>query len=207
MYNPSYSKIESQSLALQLIRENPLGLLISTSNQKIQANYLPFIVSDSEEEVGLISHTARANPQWKNLAGSTLISFQGPQRYISPSIYKKGLNVPTWNYAAVQIQGEVQLVTDRKGIQQILNQSVTYFEKENQTSWSYTLPSDMQEKLEAAIIGIKIKILHIEAKFKLGQNRHKDDQEAVLNFLKHHTTDAKLYSWMLKCRATIAAFD
>lgn len=43
------------------------------------------------------------------------------------------MNVPTWNYAAVQMRGTVELIQDQKGINDILHSSVTVFEKQNGT--------------------------------------------------------------------------
>jgi transcriptional regulator len=118
-------------------------------------------------------------------------------------MYKGKNNVPTWNYAAVQICGEPEIVTDSKGIHEILLSSVEYFEFRNQSSWSYELPPAMKKKLETAIVGVKIKALSI-AKFKLGQNRSDQDYEAMLEFLKssNRPSDRELLEWMLRSHKT-----
>ena len=97
MYRPAYSRNEDQKLALQLIKEYPLGILISRSSDKINTGYLPFIISEIDQQVFLFSHLAKANPLWQNVDGEVIISFQGPQSYISPTIYVNKMNVPTWS--------------------------------------------------------------------------------------------------------------
>jgi len=157
-------------------------------------------VRQTQDEIELIAHFAKANPHWKKLSPSVIVSFQGPQRYISPSIYVKKDNVPTWNYAVVQIQGTPEIVSDQNGIKDILNESVQFFEAQNKTDWKYDLPTSFIEKLESAIVGLRIKVKKIDAKFKLSQNRDSEDYEAVSHFLKASESpkDQELLKWMLR---------
>ncbi len=161
---------------------------------------MPFLAVEKDEDIFLLSHLAKANSQWKELAGEVVVSFQGPHRDISPSIYKSAMNVPTWSYAAVQIYGAVEILSDVSSLKEILNESVRYFESKNGTSWTYNPPTQFQDKLEAAIIGIKITVSKLEAKFKLSQNRGSEDYESVLGFMKNSgkEKDQEIYNWMIK---------
>lgn len=199
MYRPNYSFNENSELIFQLIQAYPLGLLISESSGQIESNYLPFIVLQEGDEIFLISHLAKANPHWKNLRSEVVVNFLGPNSYISPTICIDKNNVPTWSYAAVEIRGSVELITDSDGINSLLNQSVDFFETKNQTNWSYNIPKPMQKSLESAIMGLKIKITKIESKFKLSQNRSPEDYAAILNYFKESSSaqDCGMYDWML----------
>lgn len=200
MYRPQYSINENQQLALQLVEEYPLGLLITRSGEAIDTGYLPFFTKEENQEIYLHSHLAKANPQWRKIDGDVVVIFQGPHRYISPTIYVNKMNVPTWSYAVVEIHGTLEIISSSIGIKDILNETVKLFENKNGTSWSYDIPEKMQEKLESAIVGIKIKIKKIEAKFKLSQNRSAEDYHSVLEFFKNskNQRDLELYNWMLK---------
>ncbi len=202
MYRPAYTVPENQDLIFELIQEYPLGLLISNLDGKLQANYLPFIAEKVGEEIFLLCHLAKANPQWKSLSPEVMVSFQGPNRYISPTMYVDRENVPTWSFAAVQIQGAVEIISDGAGVSEILNKSVHAFEKQNGTDWSYELPTPMQKRLESAIVGLRIKATGIEGKFKLGQNRASMDDEAVLRFFQRSPLqrDQEVHAWMKKTR-------
>ena len=202
MYKPSYSVIESRELALELVKEFPFGLLVSTHAGKIEANYLPFLIVEENHEMILLSHLAKANSHWTRFDGEVLVSFQGPNRYISPTIYINKLNVPTWSYATVQIRGTVEIVSDRDGLKDILSRTVHFFEEANTTSWSYELPMQMQHSLEAAIVGIKIRIVNLESKFKLSQNRNKEDYQAVVDHFRESMDpkDRELHKWMVKTK-------
>lgn len=199
MYRPSHTINDDRELAVRLIQDFPLGLLVSQAKGDLESSYLPFLVEFKDNELVLTTHLARNNPQWKNLGEEVLVSFQGPNRYISPTMYKGKNNVPTWNYAAVQVRGRPEVLTSRTDLKEILNQSVEFFETRNETSWKYDLPEALQEKLESAIVGLKIRSKPF-AKFKLSQNRNDADYESVLDFLitsKKHS-DQELLQWMIK---------
>jgi transcriptional regulator len=67
----------------RFIAAYPFGLLVSPS---LAATHLPFILAPQEGDKGtLYGHVARANPQWKEMAGQrVLVVFSGPHAYITP---------------------------------------------------------------------------------------------------------------------------
>ncbi|MGZ3772604.1 MAG: FMN-binding negative transcriptional regulator [Pseudobdellovibrionaceae bacterium] len=197
MYRPFYTSYDDQDYTLDLIREFPLGLLISTFEGRIQANYLPFMARVDENKIVLTAHAAVANVQWKNLGQEVVVTFQGPNRYISPTVYASQNNVPTWNYAAAQLRGTPEVITSSQHIKEILNESVGYFESRNGTTWKYNFPSHLANKLESAIVGIRIRCT-AQIKLKLSQNRNDEDYNAVLSSLKDSSeySDKVLCKWM-----------
>src|SRR5690606_14018588 len=107
-------------LAVQhdLIRSQPLGLLVSAGASGLVANHIPFTLYPNEGQFGTLRcHVSRANTQWRDLQAvdECLVAFQGPQAYITPNGYatkrEPGEVVPTRNYAAVHAWGH-PLVTD-----------------------------------------------------------------------------------------------
>jgi len=200
MYRPCYSINENSELAVQLIKEFPLGLLISQTSGRVETNYLPFLIVEEQKEIFLLTHLAKANPQWRHFSSEVVVSFLGPNSYISPVIYMGKQNVPTWSYAAVEVRGVAEIISEGHGLRDILNKTVEFFETQNSTKWSNDLPVQLQKSLEAAIVGLKIRITHTEAKFKLSQNRNEEDYNAVLRYFKESQlqSDRVLYDWMLK---------
>ena len=204
MYIPNYSKNENHNLALEVIKEYPLGLLISANDVgNFESNYYPFFVEEADGLQFLVTHMARSNPHWKALSRNVSVSFLGPNHYISPSLYVNPLNVPTWNYCAVKVQGRV--LQETRSAEEILLKTAKYFETRNGTHWSYNLPDDFKAKLEAAIVPIKIQIDSIESKFKLSQNRNSEDYDSVVEHLRSNPSDSvrAMLSWMAKARAII----
>ncbi|QDK37171.1 FMN-binding negative transcriptional regulator [Bdellovibrio sp. NC01] len=200
MYRPSAFNVDDTGLLSEFIAHYPLGMMITVENNEPQISHLPFVMTDNGD---LIGHIANMNPQTQGLHDkSVLVSFKGPDRYISPEWYESKMEVPTWNYAAIEVRGNIELVKDFSGIEDILSASVTAFEKRNHTQWNYDLPLKFREQLVKHITGIKIHIETIEGKFKLSQNRKKQDQEKVRAELKKQilSSDLEMLLWMDKTK-------
>lgn len=198
MYRPSAFKVDNAALLNEFIERHPFATMITVHESESELSYLPFLMSKSGHLVG---HIANMNPHTANLEGKkVLVSFKGPDRYISPSWYESQMEVPTWNYAVVEVRGHVELIKDFAGIEDILNESVTVFENNNKTEWRYDLPLKFREQLVKHITGIKIHVESIEGKFKLSQNRKKPDQENVKSELSKssHSSDLEMLMWMDK---------
>ncbi len=104
------------------LRAHALGLLVTAGSDGLQANHVPFLIDAEGSERGTLrAHLARANPQLRELAAveECLVVFQGPQHYISPSLYptkrETGKVVPTWNYITVHAWGRPQVIDDAAG--------------------------------------------------------------------------------------------
>lgn len=200
MYLPKNTQINNKLFAQDLIREKPLGLLFSNLQGRVEINSYPFISQEINDDLYLFTHIAKSNRQWQTLTGEVVICFQGPQYYISPTIYKNLFNVPTWNYVALQVFGKAQLITEAKPLSYLLEESVLIFESANQTDWTYELPEKMKQQLERAIVGVKIKVDRLELKCKISQNKGASDYSDVREFFKHNETEQgkEMYKWMLK---------
>ena len=112
MYEPPPHREDDLEKLHALIRKRRLGLLISSGQQGLLANAMPFLIDPAASKLGTLrAHMARANGQWRDLAQApeALVVFQGVDRYISPSWYatkrETGKVVPTWNYVMVQARG------------------------------------------------------------------------------------------------------
>lgn len=196
MYNPKHFQVEDLEQQLEFIRRYPLGTLITTADNNLQTSYLPFLIEQKGDELYLLTHLARSNPQWKDVTKKkALISFRGPDCYISPTLYKTSPQVPTWNYTAIECTAEAELVDDVAGLDALMKVSVDFFEKRNNTNWKYDLPEKFKHGLLKAIVGVRFKITQIDGKFKLSQNRDSEDYAAVKDFLQ--TSNAPFASEML----------
>lgn len=196
MYRPEYSQNDNLEIASQLIEEYPLGLMIAAGENPVLSGYLPFIVQQENSKIVLYSHMARANELIK--AKDVHVYFQGPDRYISPTIYRNHQNVPTWNYAVVQIIGRTTFFEDKNDLLNILNKSSDFFEKRNKSNWKNNLSEESMNHMFKYIIGFKIEVEQVIPKFKLSQNREDQDYQGVHHFLSTSTADAdkEMLKWM-----------
>ena len=191
MYQPGAFREERLEILHALIRAHPLGTLITAGSGGLAANLVPFIVADQGERGTLRAHIARANDQVEALrAGAeTLVVFQGPDAYISPSWYpskqEHGRVVPTWNYVVVQVHGTPHLIEDPLWIRAQIGALTQSQEGQRARPWSVAdAPEAFVEAQIRAIVGVEIPILRIEGKWKLSQNRSAADRRGVVEGLQ-----------------------
>ncbi|MGM0844876.1 MAG: FMN-binding negative transcriptional regulator [Bacillota bacterium] len=184
MFIPKEFKVEDQEQLLKFIEENSFGILFSNDEEGPKATHLPFILVHKEKPE-LIGHMAKANHQWKTLSETkALVVFSGPHSYISASWYKEKKNVPTWNYVAVHVQGTVEIIEEENELLSILKQSVNFYEKEYDNPWKMEHEPETVERLIKGIVGFKIKIEVLEGKWKLNQNKSKENKKNVIENLR-----------------------
>ena len=115
MYIPEQYKNENISEVRNFLTENSFGILVSQVNGKPWATHIPLELDlDDEGNDILVSHIAKANPQWKQFSEATevLCIFNGPHSYVSSSWYKDE-EVPTWNYIAVHVYGTLTIIDEQ----------------------------------------------------------------------------------------------
>jgi len=195
MYLPKHFSSQDEKKIRKLIEENAFITLLSYPKDSIPfINHLPVIFSPEpgENEI-LLGHMAKRNPQWMHFKENpqATIIVQGPHTYITPSWYKSGRDVPTWNYVALHLQGHIQLVEKFSEQTKVLKQLTSFFERPNPKPWEFELPEDLLDPaaLTGAIISFKFKIEKVDAKFKLSQNRSKEDKDGVIDGLNNRTDE------------------
>ena len=200
MYQPPHFREDRLEVQHALIHSQPLGLLVTAGPGGLQANHIPFLIeADGSPHGKLRAHLARANPQLAELAAveECLVAFQGPQTYISPSLYptkqEHGKVVPTWNYITVHAWGRPQVIDDDAWIRRQVEDLTAHNERSRETPW---LVSDAPESFLAtqfkAIVGLEIPIARIEGKWKVSQNRPAVDQAGVVAGLRGAGGDADI---------------
>lgn len=186
MYQPVAFREERRETLHELIRAHPLGTLVTSGSRGLIANLLPFLLCETDGKAILRAHMARANDQVEALrAGAeTLVIFQGPECYITPSWYESkhehGRVVPTWNYVVVQVRGTPRVVDDPLWLRAQVEALTASQENQRSEPWAVTdAPEEFVEGQLQAIIGVEIPILSIEGKWKVSQNRSAADREGV----------------------------
>jgi transcriptional regulator len=206
MYVPQHFA-ESDPAALHaFIERYSFGLLVTQVDGVPFASHLPFLLDRAAGPHGtLMGHMARANPQWRHVAGHTALAvFSGPHAYISPSWYETEHVVPTWNYTAVHAYGPVELVEDRDALLVIVERSVATFEAAMPNPWALDATGAFVDRLLGQIVGFRIPIERLEGKWKLSQNHPAERREKVVRALAAQGgEDARRVAEMM--RATTSA--
>jgi transcriptional regulator len=198
MYIPASHAEQDQDKLFAYIAARPLGALVTLSPAGVLvATHIPWII-DRKQRV-LQGHIARANiehgrPESKRGQESipALIIFSGPDAYISPNWYasktEHGRVVPTWNYVAVHVSGQLRYTTDHEFLQRNLEALVAAHESMRDPSWSMgDAPADYIERQLNAIVGVELAIERIEGKWKMSQNRPGADIDGVVDALSRST--------------------
>jgi transcriptional regulator len=121
----------------------------------------------------------------------SMVVFQGPHAYVSPTWYVTSPAVPTWNYAVVHAYGTARLREDATFIAGVVEDLTRRYEDHRERGWSTdALPEESYGKLLSAIVGFEIPVSRCEAKFKLGQNRPAADRAGAIAGLERESSPA-----------------
>lgn len=163
------------------MRANPFAIMISSTEDGPFATHLPFSVRGDEDRLVLRGHVAKANPHWRYLEQNPacLTIFHGAHAYVSASNYTTRENVPTWNYGAVHAYGNARVFSAHEELQGVLQELIGTFEAAYAEQWA-SLSRDYRERMLSHIVGFEIAVTKIEAKFKLSQNRSREEQSNVM---------------------------
>ena len=185
MYIPEHFRVRHPEDAIAFMRANPFAILISTTEDGPFATHLPLFVREQEQTLTLRGHVAKANPHWRYLERQPqcLTIFHGTHSYISPSNYAARESVPTWNYAAMHVYGNGRLFASRQDLDQVLHELIQTFEPEYRLQWEGMSPR-FRENMLGQIVGFEIVATKVEGKFKLSQNRTREDQSNVMASLE-----------------------
>jgi transcriptional regulator len=176
----------------RLIRDFPLGTLITLGTDGLAANHVPFVLDARTGERGrLLAHVARNNAVWHDHDPDqdALVVFQSVEAYISPNWYatKRETHevVPTWNYATVHVYGRIVVHDDVKWIRGQAGMLTKQQEASQPTPWKMAdaPPAYTAANLEQ-IVGIEIPIARLIGKFKASQNRRDVDRAGAIAGLR-----------------------
>lgn len=181
MYIPEHFRVREQETAVAFMRANPFAILTSSSPEGPFATHLPLAIHQNGEGLVLRGHVAKANPHWRYLESQpqALIIFHGPHAYVSTENYTTQENVPTWNYGAVHAYGEARILPEPEQMLTILHDLIGTFEARYAEQWA-GLSEEYRQRMLSHIVGFEIPVTKIEAKFKLSQNRTREEQSNVI---------------------------
>jgi transcriptional regulator len=191
MYIPSSFSEDDLSTLHAFMEANPFASLITAIGgaSNLYATHLPLVLDRSRGSHGtLLGHIARANPHARQLVDGpheALVVLAGPHAYITPMWYptkaEHGRVVPTWDYVAVHVHGEVILREDAEFLRPHLEALTNAHEGNRSDRWHVSdAPKEFITQQMRAIVGVEIQIERIEGKWKMSQNRSVADIDGVV---------------------------
>ncbi|WP_336246863.1 FMN-binding negative transcriptional regulator [Streptomyces cupreus] len=195
MFVPAAYRQPDQSWTIDMIRSNPLALLVTADPQGpgVHATHVPVILdpaagdptaddptADDPAEIVLLGHMNRANPHWAAVdAGEALVVFTGPHSYVSPTIYQTTPAAPTWDFTSVHVRGPVQRLAQSEPTLAVVQATVRAYEAEFGTGWDMSESVGYFRKILPAVGAFRIHGRRTEAMFKLSQEQPPEIRERV----------------------------
>ena len=166
------------------------GDLVTATDDGLVATFLPLLLDpDAGPNGSLLGHVARKNPQWQRpVRGEALVIAHGPDAYISPSWYpsktEHGRVVPTWNYSAAHVHGNLVIHDDQAWLDQLVRRLTDRHELGSEHPWSVDdAPAKYIAGQLRAIVGVELEISRVQVQVKMSQNRPAADIDGVLTGL------------------------
>jgi transcriptional regulator len=200
VYLPPQFKAKDEVHALALMRAHPFASLISVDDDGFPAvTHIPLHLTQANGQHVLLGHCAKANPHWQYLQSrpQALVTFMGPQAYMSPKVYPDLTRVPTWSYLAVHAKVEATLVDEPAVKDCLLKQLIGDHEPTYAAQWR-GLAEDYQHKMLNAIVAFELRITELQSAIKLNQHRSESHVAMHAAYTQGNPDEQALADWMVK---------
>lgn len=172
--NPIYRRT-TDARAFDLVRDRAFGQITLTGPDGLLASHITVLLAPDETTLDM--HLVRSNPILRLLdtPQDALLAVMGPDGYVSPDWYGSDDQVPTWNYAAVQIRGTLEAL-DHATMHDMLDRQSAHFEDQlPKTPWTTAkMTPDVLKKMMRQIVPCRMTITDVQSTFKLNQNKPDD---------------------------------
>jgi transcriptional regulator len=170
----------------RLLERDAFVTVVTTGSDGLpQVTLLPVVYRRDGDDILIEGHWARPNPQ-ANHAGPALVLVHGPHGYVSPGWYpdKDAMaRVPTWNYAAAELRGTLEPVTDPDALIDMLDRLSARYEAQVGGDWDLLPIEPRQRRMLAGIVGFRFRARQVQIKLKLSQNHPQANQHGVIDAL------------------------
>ena len=145
--------------------------------------HAPVVVSGPDR---LRFHLSRSNRAAAAFDGKrAILSFLGPEAYVSPDWYGSADQVPTWNYLAVEAEGPLRRL-DEAELSDLLDTLSAEHERRLAPKPDWTRAKMSPGRFEAmlkAIVGFEMDIEALRGTRKLGQNKAESERHGAADGL------------------------
>ena len=158
---------------LGFARERAFGVLVVNGDDGPLVSHVPFVLSEKGDVVDL--HLVRSNPIARSLKVplKAKIAISCGDSYISPNWYGIEDQVPTWNYVAVHLTGEMEL-RPKEELRDFLDTQTGFFEEQllPKTPWkTKKMTPNVLDKMMRQIVPCRMIVTGVDGTWKLSQNK------------------------------------
>ncbi len=167
---------ETEAQNIDFAREQGFGVLAVASADAPLISHIPFLLSPDGSMAEF--HLVRSNPIARALKTplKARLAVQGAHSYVSPDWYDVADQVPTWNYVAVHLTGEITL-RPAEELRDLLDRQSALFEKRllPKTPWTTgKMTPEVLERMMRQIVPCRMRVDKIDGTWKLSQNKPDD---------------------------------
>ncbi|MBX3094026.1 MAG: FMN-binding negative transcriptional regulator [Cryobacterium sp.] len=208
MWTPRHFASPSPLHDFQVIDEYPFGLFVTRDHAAPVATHAPMLVHPEDREratsgltgIRILGHLARENSQWESVADGdqVLLIFQGPQGYVSPTVYADEPAAPTWNYVAVHLTGPIRLIHEHPRMLDVIDHTIDATERYHVPHWNAAPSRGYHERIVGGVVAFEVEVTHAISSHKLSQDQPPQRrQDAVADALRSDDSARRvLGEWM-----------
>jgi transcriptional regulator len=207
MYLPPQFASSNLIDARQLVQAHPLASLISVDDDGLPfVTPLPLHWLDDGGDVSLLGHCAKANPHWRYLQSRPLavVTFMGPQAYMSPDVYPDLTRVPTWSYLMVHCTVQARMIDSFDDNDRVLKHLIADHDPAYAAQWR-GLGEDFQHKMMSGIQAFELKVTQLQCKLKLNQHRPESHAAMYAAYSQGNDQQRELADWMKRLGMQVVA--
>ncbi|WP_449466974.1 FMN-binding negative transcriptional regulator [Stenotrophomonas humi] len=194
----------------RLLARDPFVTVLTTGDDGLpELTRMPVLYRRQDRHVELLGHWARPNPQARR-NGAAKVLVDGPHGYVSASWYpdkETAARVPTWNYAAAELRGQLQPFDDTEALAELVAALSDHFEASVGQDWRFEPERDDHRRQLRGIVGFRFTAEQVQITLKLSQNHPEANQQSVISHLEQLASPVsdELAQWMRWRRDEVAA--
>lgn len=190
MHPAAAFRVEDAEVLLAALAERPFATIAAAPGGRPLVAHAPVVVRRDGEGIVLDFHVSRGNALAPHVAAgfAAVVVTLGPEAYVSPDWYADADQVPTWNYVAVEAEGQVGPLGEADTIA-LLDGLSAQEEARLAPKPAWTRGKMSPGRFEAmlkGIIGARLRVERLQGTFKLSQNKSDEDRAGVARALSGH---------------------
>jgi transcriptional regulator len=172
----------------RLIRASPWATIVSPVGDLVASHY-PVILDEERsqgDDIVVLSHVGRPDDELHELGRHrVLLIIQGPHDYVSPSWYRPGDVIPTWNHVTAHLWGTPEILGEEENYA-ALSMLTDHFEKGRPGGRSLSEDEAGTRRVAKGTVGLRMRVDRFDARAKLSQNKPDDVRRNVAAHLEEH---------------------